>query len=591
MRRRWAIRVAVSVATGAVAAALLLSLETTLAPAGATASLAGAGAAGIVVAIALLPATARYPQGVLRRARRVTVGAVLGVGTVGFAGYAGADVLPGPLALVATGGVLVAVLPVAYERGWRTIAEHRTLVAGDDPTAVRRVTSAIDPPPVGYCAPPSRSGRTEPSHAPSEEPASTRSDRAAAVPTSGSAPGAPSEPAAQRDGDADRSSERATIQQPDGGSVGLSPGGSGQRQPGHRPTASESARPPTPADSVRSTGSDRPSGSPDVERLAGLSALDRVVRDRGVDAVVLRFATPDRDDFFCALRTCHAAGVDAFVPGSRARSVVLAGERLSVETVERDSVEREPAERDPVEPGLEGSGSAEAGPDERDPSVRGAESDGRALAPVALEVLPWHGRIAKRGFDLAFATIGIVALSPLMTVIAIAIRLDSPGPVLYGQWRTGHLGEPFQLLKFRSMVSGAEAASGPRLSDEDAGGVDPRVTRVGRVLRATHLDELPQLFSILVGEMSVVGPRPERPALDAEIAADGVAWRQRWFLKPGLTGLAQINAVTGFQPREKLAYDLEYAERQSLPLDVRIVAIQLGQVAGDVLELLARRVR
>jgi lipopolysaccharide/colanic/teichoic acid biosynthesis glycosyltransferase len=178
-----------------------------------------------------------------------------------------------------------------------------------------------------------------------------------------------------------------------------------------------------------------------------------------------------------------------------------------------------------------------------------------------------------------------------MTLVAIAIRLDSPGPVLYGQWRTGHLGEPFQLLKFRSMVSDAEASSGPRLSDEDAGGVDPRVTRIGRVLRATHLDELPQLFSILVGEMSVVGPRPERPALDAEIAAERVAWRRRWFLTPGLTGLAQINDVTGYHPEEKLAYDLEYADRRSLALDVRIIAIQLGQVAGDVLDLFARRVR
>ena len=111
-----------------------------------------------------------------------------------------------------------------------------------------------------------------------------------------------------------------------------------------------------------------------------------------------------------------------------------------------------------------------------------------------------------------------------------------------------------QVNKFRSMITDAEAKSGAVLSAEDDGGADPRVTKVGRILRRTHLDEAPQLWSIFVGDMSVVGPRPERPEFDSDIQADGIRWEKRWFVKSDLTGLAQINNATGFNPEEKLRW-------------------------------------
>jgi lipopolysaccharide/colanic/teichoic acid biosynthesis glycosyltransferase len=166
-------------------------------------------------------------------------------------------------------------------------------------------------------------------------------------------------------------------------------------------------------------------------------------------------------------------------------------------------------------------------------------------------------------------------------VIAAAVKAEDGGSVLYGQERTAELGETFSVYKFRSMVENAEAETGAKLSEEDNGGRDPRVTRVGRVLRQTHLDEIPQLWSILVGDMSVVGPRPERPELDTDIEKQVFRWRQRWFVKPGLTGLAQINNVTGYDPAGKLRYDVDYIRRQSLRFDVGIVVRQVWMVVED----------
>lgn len=277
-----------------------------------------------------------------------------------------------------------------------------------------------------------------------------------------------------------------------------------------------------------------------TDRLGGLSGLERTIQEYDVDTVALAFAHGDREEYFGVLRTCREQGVDALVHDSLADRV-LEDERV-----------------------------------------------GDALVRVDLRPWPWYGRLAKRAFDLIFATVGLVVLAPLILLAAVAVKLDSPGPVLYNQIRTSTLGGTFTLSKFRSMVTDAES-DGARLSDEDAGGVDPRVTGVGRVLRKTHLDEIPQLFSILSGEMSVVGPRPERPEIDREIEADGIDWSKRWFVKPGLTGIAQINDVTGFEPAKKLEYDLEYVRRQSLWLDVTLVAYQIWSVAVDVVDLVSER--
>lgn len=282
----------------------------------------------------------------------------------------------------------------------------------------------------------------------------------------------------------------------------------------------------------------QPSYLSDLECLGGLSRLREVLVSYDVDTAVLAFSQPDRAEFFGALDTCYEHGVDAKVHRSHADTV------LTGETATDD------------------------------------------LVSVELEPWDWQDYALKRAFDVCFASIAVVALAPVMALIAVAVKLDSPGPVLYSQQRTATFGETFTVYKFRSMFTDAESQTGPMISEEDAGGVDPRVSRVGRILRETHLDELPQLFSILAGDMSVVGPRPERPELDADMQSDAGAWRRRWFVNPGLTGLAQINEVTGVDPEEKLRYDVAYIRKQSFWFDLKILVRQLWMVAVDAVRFL-----
>ncbi len=267
--------------------------------------------------------------------------------------------------------------------------------------------------------------------------------------------------------------------------------------------------------------------------LGGLSRLDEVLVDHDIDTAVLAFSHPDRAEFFGALDTCYEYGVAAKVHRDHA-DIVLTSD------------------------------------------VAGGE-----LVAVDLEPWDWQDHLVKRAFDIVFAGVGLLVLSPVIAVIALAIKLDDGASVLYSQDRTAAFGDTFTVYKFRSMVPDAES-EGAQLSDEDAGDVDPRVTRVGRILRQTHLDEIPQLWSILVGDMSVVGPRPERPTLDSDIELDVDAWRSRWFVEPGLTGLAQINDATGYEPEEKLRYDIEYIRQQSFWFDVKIVIRQIWKVLRDL---------
>ena len=178
--------------------------------------------------------------------------------------------------------------------------------------------------------------------------------------------------------------------------------------------------------------------------------------------------------------------------------------------------------------------------------------------------------ITKRLVDVALALVGLGLTWPAMLAVALAVRLDSPGPVLFRQERTGLGGRPFTLCKFRSMRADAEKHSGPVWASED----DPRVTRVGRWIRKTRLDELPQLFNILAGSMSLVGPRPERPHFVAELAQKIPYFNQRHIAKPGLTGWAQINYPYGNTVEDalqKLQYDLFYIKYQSLLFDLSIL--------------------
>jgi lipopolysaccharide/colanic/teichoic acid biosynthesis glycosyltransferase len=196
--------------------------------------------------------------------------------------------------------------------------------------------------------------------------------------------------------------------------------------------------------------------------------------------------------------------------------------------------------------------------------------------------------------NVAVAAIGLVASAPLMALIAVAVKLESPGPALYRQRRVGidrrstyggnsrrvtdMGGRPFMIYKFRTMA----AAKSGNESERWAAPNDPRVTRLGRVLRKYRLDELPQLYNVLMGDMNVVGPRPEQPTIFATLREQvhGYAARQR--VRPGITGWAQVNQhydTCVEDVKRKVTYDLEYVARQSLTEDLRIMLKTVPTVA------------
>lgn len=190
-------------------------------------------------------------------------------------------------------------------------------------------------------------------------------------------------------------------------------------------------------------------------------------------------------------------------------------------------------------------------------------------------------RPAKRVLDLSVAAALIVFLAPVMALIALLIRLDSRGPVFFRQNRTGLRGRPFAILKFRSMAVLENGETIVQATKDDA-----RTTRIGRILRKTSLDELPQLFNVLMGEMSLVGPRPHAIAHDHHYGAliDNYALRQR--VKPGITGWAQVNGFRGATPaielmQARIRHDVWYAQRTGLALDLRILLATPFAILGQ----------
>ena len=179
----------------------------------------------------------------------------------------------------------------------------------------------------------------------------------------------------------------------------------------------------------------------------------------------------------------------------------------------------------------------------------------------------------KRPFDLCVVAVALLALAPLWAVlgiaVALAIRLESPGPALYRQARLGRGGRVFTMLKFRTMIDGAERRTGPVWATRR----DARVTRVGRVLRRWHLDELPQLVNVVRGEMSLVGPRPEREALAARVERTVPGFSRRLSVRPGIMGLAQAHGAGHRDPGRKLRYDLLYISTMGPWLDIRLCAL------------------
>jgi sugar transferase (PEP-CTERM system associated) len=179
-------------------------------------------------------------------------------------------------------------------------------------------------------------------------------------------------------------------------------------------------------------------------------------------------------------------------------------------------------------------------------------------------------RVVKRIFDIVVGFLLTIVTLPLMLVTAIAIKIDSAGPVFYRQERTGLHGETFTLFKFRSMATDAEVGGKPQWAQKR----DPRVTRVGAFIRSSRIDELPQLFNVLRGEMSMIGPRPERPMFVEELTKVIPFYEHRDYVKPGLTGWAQVNYPYGASvedAREKLAYDLYYVKNRGVLLDMIIL--------------------
>lgn len=179
-------------------------------------------------------------------------------------------------------------------------------------------------------------------------------------------------------------------------------------------------------------------------------------------------------------------------------------------------------------------------------------------------------RRIRRAANVALAALGLVASLPLMLIIGLAIKLDSRGPIFYTQERVGKGGRRFKIIKFRSMRADAENESGPKWAEQD----DPRVTRVGRIIRRLRLDELPQFINVLRGDMNFIGPRPERPEFVEELSRLIPYYSQRHLIRPGLTGWAQINYPYGASIEdaiEKLQYDLYYIKNRSFLLDAMII--------------------
>ena len=269
-------------------------------------------------------------------------------------------------------------------------------------------------------------------------------------------------------------------------------------------------------------------------RLGGLSRLDDVLVEHDIDTAVLAFDQADRAEFFGALHTCYEHGIGAKVHRKHVDYVLA----------------------DPQRPG--------------------------PLIDIDLEPWDWQDRAIKRLFDIAFAGSALLVLAPVVALIALAIKIEGHGPVFFSQTRTYRFGDTFRIYKFRTLKPKKGGEVGTTI-DED------RKTLLGEFLRRTHLDEIPQLWSILVGDMSVVGPRPAQTALETDFEEEANTWKQRWFVKPGLTGLAQINDATSQEPARKIEYDLEYIRNQSLWLDLKIVLLQIWHVLEDVQELVASR--
>jgi exopolysaccharide biosynthesis polyprenyl glycosylphosphotransferase len=192
------------------------------------------------------------------------------------------------------------------------------------------------------------------------------------------------------------------------------------------------------------------------------------------------------------------------------------------------------------------------------------------------DCIPPFRRNLKRAADIVVAALALIVLSPVFLALAVWIAMDSPGPVFYSQERVGRLGRPFRMYKFRSMRIDAES-TGPQLSRTD----DPRITKLGHVLRKYRLDELPQFWNVLRGDMSLVGPRPERPYYIDRIMATAPQYSVLLQLRPGITSWGMVKygyAGDVFQMIERMRYDLMYLDNCTIPMDLKIIGYTIRTV-------------
>jgi lipopolysaccharide/colanic/teichoic acid biosynthesis glycosyltransferase len=237
----------------------------------------------------------------------------------------------------------------------------------------------------------------------------------------------------------------------------------------------------------------------------------------------------------------------------------------------------------PAEPGL-----PRATRPDRPEQLQHHETLAERYARMAHEGHPSRGvDIALRVLDLTIASTAGVVLSPVLVGVAVAIRLTSGSPVLYRGRRVGRAGRIFTMLKFRTLTPDAEARLGPYLGHELTRRTETEVTRLGRALRFAHLDELPQLWNVLRGDMSIVGPRPIRPAFFEELCEQIPQYWQRLVVEPGMTGFAQLRMTRETSWSEKLAHDLEYIADRSAALYMRVVAATAWRVLTSPFRALA----
>jgi Undecaprenyl-phosphate glucose phosphotransferase len=200
------------------------------------------------------------------------------------------------------------------------------------------------------------------------------------------------------------------------------------------------------------------------------------------------------------------------------------------------------------------------------------EIDGLPTINLSDTPIEGWGRLVKRSFDVFMAGVALILLSPLLLLIALAIWFEDHGPVFYRQVRMGLDGKPFEIVKFRSMLQGAETETGAVWAAPE----DPRRTRIGSMLRAWSLDELPQLWNVLKGEMSIVGPRPERPQFVEQFRTEFPHYMLRHKVRAGMTGWAQVHGWRGnTSVRKRIEHDLYYIENWSLMLDFKIVLMTI----------------